>query len=78
MSGMKVAGGGWSIETIDLTCTAPAGKRGDGILGRNYPAGDGAQLLVKRTGRVWFVRTVEEAVALGVPLAEMHEIARWN
>lgn len=78
MSGALYASGEWTVETMVLDLV-PAGHQGGGMLGQAEPDGDGHWLLVKRPGRVFYVRTPAGAEQVMGPdaYASMSRIREW-
>ena len=76
MPGLRVAstdGAGWTVETVELALTTRRRRRGHG-----EPIGDGAQLCVRRHGRVVaYCASPDDLAALGVDLSRMAVVARW-
>jgi hypothetical protein len=76
MPGMRVAstdGAGWTVETVELALTTRRRRRGHA-----EPVGDGAQLCVRRHGRVVaYCASPDDLAALGVDLSRMAVVARW-
>ena len=76
MPGMRVAstdGAGWTVETVELALTARRRRRG-----RAEPLGDGAQLCVRRHGRVVaYCASPDDLAALAVDMSQMAVVARW-
>lgn len=76
MPGLRVAstdGAGWTVETVELALTTRRRCRGHG-----EPIGDGAQLRVRRHGRVVaYCASPDDLAALGVDLSRMAVVARW-
>lgn len=81
MPGVRVAstdGAGWTVETVDLTLTGGRATRSRRVTGRPEPVGDGAQLLVRRHGRlVAYCASPDELTVLGVDMSRMAVVARW-
>jgi hypothetical protein len=76
MPGLRVAstdGAGWTAGTVELALTIRPGRRGHA-----EPLGDGAQLCVRRHGRVaGYCASPDDLGALGVDMSRMAVAGRW-
>ena len=79
MAGLRVAsvdGSGWSVETMQLALTGQ--RTGFRSSGRPVPAGDGAQLCVRRYGYVIaYCASADDLPALGADLSQVIVFDRW-
>lgn len=76
MTGIRVAstdGAGWTVEKVELALTTNRRRRNPA-----EPLGDGAQLCVRRHGRVVaYCASPDDLAALGVDMSRMAVVARW-